>query len=67
MYLLHCGQLVRVSLFLLFSLFFVSCTEFSPLLVSAEQPVPPDKRAGVVAIEVVVVEVMETGTCKSQE
>ncbi len=33
------------------------------LFVGPEYPVPPDKRTGVVTVEVVVVKVMETSTC----
>jgi len=38
-------------------------TELPPLLVCAKEPVPPDEAAGVVAVEVVVMEVVEPGTC----
>ena len=37
--------------------------ELPPLLVCAKEPVPPHEAAGIVAIEVVVMEVMEPGTC----
>ncbi len=53
---------MAVKLVLFERLFFVCRTELFPLLVCAKEPVPPDKRAGVVPVEVVVVEIMETST-----
>lgn len=41
-----------------------SSTELIPLFVCAKEPVPPSEGAGVVPIEVVVMEIMESGTCE---
>lgn len=52
------------ALVLLGSLFqLASLLELFPLLVGAKQPVPPDESAGVIAVEVVVMEVVKTSTC----
>ena len=54
---------VRALIFFVSFLLASTFTELPPLSVSAEEPVPPSEGAGIVPIEVVVVEVMETGTC----
>ena len=48
-------------------LLFLFSTEFSPLLVSTKDPVPPAKGASIVTVEVVVVKVMKSSTCNRFE